>query len=72
MATNVAARGLDIPEVDLVIQSSPPQVRNEILFREYKKSCINYHFIYLQYIAWDMQNMVSVVLSHGFFLLMQC
>ena len=25
MAANVAARGLDIPEVDLVIQSSPPQ-----------------------------------------------
>ena len=27
VATNVAARGLDIPEVDLVVQSSPPKVR---------------------------------------------
>ena len=26
----MAARGLDIPEVDLVIQSSPPQVGNEV------------------------------------------
>ena len=25
VATNVAARGLDIPEVDLVVQSSPPK-----------------------------------------------
>ena len=32
VATNVAARGLDIPEVDLVIQSSPSQVGKEFFF----------------------------------------
>lgn len=31
VATNVAARGLDIPEVDLVIQCSPPNVRQMFL-----------------------------------------
>lgn len=32
VATNVAARGLDIPEVDLVVQCSPPKVRKAHLF----------------------------------------
>lgn len=32
VATNVAARGLDIPEVDLVVQSCPPKVRLLFVF----------------------------------------
>lgn len=31
VATNVAARGLDIPEVDLVVQCSPPKVSKTLL-----------------------------------------
>ena len=33
VATDVAARGLDIPEVDLVVQCEPPKVMSLIYFR---------------------------------------
>lgn len=33
IATNVAARGLDIPSVDLIIQMSPPRNADEYVHR---------------------------------------
>ncbi|KAK2503638.1 hypothetical protein MC885_010578 [Smutsia gigantea] len=48
VATNVAARGLDIPEVDLVVQSSPPKV-----------SVLYYDFILLAF--WVLKNSGSII-----------
>lgn len=60
VATNVAARGLDIPEVDLVVQSSPPKV-----------SVLYYGFILL--VFWVLKQMGGCivyfhVVSHSYLL----
>lgn len=48
VATNVAARGLDIPEVDLVVQCSPPKVSVFIISLFFRIATGN-HILYFSY-----------------------